>query len=327
VFVPGNRPHDEPRRDADDETGRPDWLTDDVFPFASRFLDLPQGRVHYADDGNGPALLLLHPPPATSFFFKPLMLALRGRFRLIAPDFPGFGLSETAASFHGTLAAYSRFVGDFTAALGLDDVTLMLTGESGPVGLHAAARDPDRYRALVLADTFGFPLTGRGRLAQFMVRFVVPSWPSRWLNRRLNLFPWIVSTLGAYRNPLPRADRAAYRRLFATHQQRDRIVEWLRQLGTGRDFLEEVESGVRERLADKDVLLVFGQFDPARLLGFRGRFARLFPRAQLAVIAREEHFPALGSAKLVADAILGWREAVPEEVEPCPPSVALRAVP
>jgi haloalkane dehalogenase len=308
-------------------SGRPEWLDQAVFPFPSHFVELPQGMIHYVEDGTGPVLLLLHPAPATAFFYKNLLLELRGHFRLIAPDFPGFGLSEPSPSWGATLEGYSRFVNDFVSALRLDDVTLLVTDASGPVGLHAAGRLSRRYQALVLADTFGFPLRGRARLVQFILRYVVSSPPVRWANRRFNLFPWLVTTLGAFRNPLPGADRKAYRRLFASGEQRDRAIDWLRQLGAGRRFLESVEAGIRERLAAKDVLLLYGQFDPTRLVGFPGRFRRLFPRAKTVIIPWEEHFPVLGSAKAVASAILSWRDEPPEETAPCPATAPLKAVP
>jgi haloalkane dehalogenase len=194
--------------------------------------------------------------------------------------------------------------------LQLDNVILFVTDASGAVGVHAAGQVSERYTGLILADTFAFPLRGRFRLVQFVLRFLLQLWPVRWANRRLNLFTWLVSTLAPYKNPLPKEDRKAYRRLFATHEQRDLILDWFGQLGSNQRFLEATEAGIRGPLADKKVLLVFGQFDPMRLIGSLRRLRQLFARSTSAIIPWEEHFPVLGSAKQVASAILDWRDKV-----------------
>ena len=79
------------------ETPRQDiWWDPALYPFESRFLDLPAGRVHYVDEGSGPVLLFLPPAPLWSFMYRQVILGLRGRFRCIALDFPGFGTFNLA---------------------------------------------------------------------------------------------------------------------------------------------------------------------------------------------------------------------------------------
>lgn len=53
-------------------TARPDWVSDDLFPFESRFLDLPPDhRMHYIDEGEGEPIVFVHGNPAWSFLFRP----------------------------------------------------------------------------------------------------------------------------------------------------------------------------------------------------------------------------------------------------------------
>lgn len=66
-----------------------------LYPFKSNWVDLSDGsRVHYVDEGRGPVLLLLHGNPSWSFLYRNIIPRLSGQFRCIAPDLPGFGLSE-----------------------------------------------------------------------------------------------------------------------------------------------------------------------------------------------------------------------------------------
>src|SRR3954471_15014780 len=72
---------------------RPGWVPDDLYPFRSHYADLATARVHYLGEGRGPPLLLLHGNPTWSFLYRDVVAGLRDRFRCIAVDHPGFGLS------------------------------------------------------------------------------------------------------------------------------------------------------------------------------------------------------------------------------------------
>ena len=79
--------------------GRPDWVSDTLFPFESRFFDTPDGqRMHYVDEGSGAPIVFVHGNPAWSFEFRQLIEGLRSEYRCIAPDHIGFGLSSRSSS-------------------------------------------------------------------------------------------------------------------------------------------------------------------------------------------------------------------------------------
>ena len=78
----------------------PLWLDRTIYPFQNRSLDLEWNTVHYVDEGQGPVLLLLHGNATYSFLYRHIIRTLSGRFRCIALDYPGFGLS-TARDGYG----------------------------------------------------------------------------------------------------------------------------------------------------------------------------------------------------------------------------------
>lgn len=79
-------------------TARPDWVSDDLFPFESRFLDLPPDhRMHYIDEGEGEPIVFVHGNPAWSFEFRHPVRELRSAYRCVALDHIGFGLSSRSA--------------------------------------------------------------------------------------------------------------------------------------------------------------------------------------------------------------------------------------
>src|SRR3972149_3800851 len=69
-----------------------DWHP--LYPFQSHEIHLNGLRYHYLDEGSGPVLLLVHGNPTWSFMWREIVLALRGEYRLIAPDHIGCGLSD-----------------------------------------------------------------------------------------------------------------------------------------------------------------------------------------------------------------------------------------
>jgi haloalkane dehalogenase len=123
---------------------RPPWLDERLFPCRSRFLELDGCRVHYIDEGDGSPLLLLHGNPTWSFLYRDIVKGLRDRFRCVALDYPGFGLSTARAGYGFTPAEHANIVERFLLTLDLRDVTLMVQDWGGPIGLGAASKHSER---------------------------------------------------------------------------------------------------------------------------------------------------------------------------------------
>jgi len=88
--------------------GRPSWVPADLYPFDSHFKDINGSLVHYLDEGSGPPLILLHGNPTWSFLYRDIITGLRDRYRCIAVDYPGFGLSRTAPTYGYTPAEHTH---------------------------------------------------------------------------------------------------------------------------------------------------------------------------------------------------------------------------
>lgn len=129
-----------------------------LFDVDHRFLDLPSGaRIHYVDEGAGPTLLFLHGNPSWSFQWRELIQGLRGSYRCVALDYPGFGWSEGAKGFGFTPREESLVVEEFVDRLGLRDVTLVMQDWGGPIGLGFAERRPQLVKGFVLGSTWAWP--------------------------------------------------------------------------------------------------------------------------------------------------------------------------
>src|SRR5262249_42237933 len=130
---------------------RPAWIDNELFPFESRFVEIDGCRVHYIDEGHGPPILFVHGNPTWSFLYRELIVQLEERFRCIALDHPGFGLSVARPDYRFTAAEHTNVLTRFIEALDLTELTVMGQDWGGPIGLGAAARQPERIAALVIA--------------------------------------------------------------------------------------------------------------------------------------------------------------------------------
>jgi haloalkane dehalogenase len=258
--------------------------------------------LSFVDAGRGPVMLFVHGAPAWSFTWRGVIARLRDRFRCIAPDLPGFGLSP-ARQPRPSLRTAAAAVETLLQGLDLRDVVLVANDTGGPVGFGAAARRPERFAGLVAVSTCAFPLDDF--LAMRAAVWTFSSAPARVLNRLLNLVPRAVTSFGTPGRRWTDAERAAYLKPFADRALRDRNIRLLRALLDERDFLRATEDGLR-RIADRPLLAIFGEKDAARRAGFPARFARLFPDFTEHVVPRAMHFPHEDDPDDVAATIDGW---------------------
>ena len=110
-------------------------------------------EIFYREAGpaDAPVVLLLHGFPTSSHMFRNLIPALADRYRVIAPDYPGFGLSAMPdrASFTYSFAAYADLVDALLEKLGVTRYALYVMDYGAPVGFRLALKHPERVTALV----------------------------------------------------------------------------------------------------------------------------------------------------------------------------------
>jgi pimeloyl-ACP methyl ester carboxylesterase len=110
-------------------------------------------KVFYraAGDPSAPVVLLLHGFPTSSFMFRELIPRLANRFRVIAPDLPGFGFTEVPEQRKYTYSfdALARTIDAFTGALGLNRYAIYVFDYGAPTGLRLAMAHPERVSAIV----------------------------------------------------------------------------------------------------------------------------------------------------------------------------------
>ena len=124
------------------------------------------GAIAYHDEGSGPAVVLLHGFPLSSYVWRGLIPALAARHRVLAPDLLGLGASDKPAGAPLDIRAQAGYVTELLAHLAIDRVALI--GHSTGGGIAQLLVDGrDDVEALVLIDSIAFdrwPTEGIGEI-------------------------------------------------------------------------------------------------------------------------------------------------------------------
>ncbi|MBL1292283.1 MAG: alpha/beta hydrolase [Thiotrichales bacterium] len=122
-------------------------------PISFRTAKVDEQGIFYREAGpkDAAVLLLLHGFPTSSHMFRDLIPQLADRYRVIAPDLPGFGFSTAADREHFayTFENLSDVISRFTETLGLDRYAVYVFDYGAPVGLRLALRHPERVTAII----------------------------------------------------------------------------------------------------------------------------------------------------------------------------------
>lgn len=117
------------------------------------FQQVGDVEMFYREAGprDAPVILLLHGFPTASHMFRDLMPLLADRFRVIAPDLPGFGKTKSPPreAFSYTFDNLASVIKEFTVAMALERYALYIFDYGAPVGLRLAMRHPEKVSAIV----------------------------------------------------------------------------------------------------------------------------------------------------------------------------------
>jgi len=287
-------------------TARPDWVSDDLFPFESRFLALPPDhRMHYIDEGEGEPIVFVHGNPAWSFLFRHPVRELRSGFRCIALDHIGFGLSSRSARREDHRPeSHARRLAALLDHLDLRGITLFMNDWGGPIGLDFARRHPERVKRLVIANTWCWPVGDDFHFRSFS--FLMSSWIGQYLLRHHNIFVnRVMPRAVGDRSALTPEIMAHYRGAQPSPAARAASAALPGYIVGASDWLRSIWQE-RAAFADKPALILWGLKD----IAFRRKELERWKSALRDVEVREfedcGHFVAEEAPGRVVEAIRGF---------------------
>ena len=271
---------------------RPDpaWLDQTAYPFRSRYLSVSAGEMHYVDEGQGDAILLVHGTPTWSFEFRHLIASLSAHHRCVAPDHFGFGLSDRPPAFAYTPEAHAAALGEFVDRLGLDRFTLVVHDFGAPIGLPLALRSPSPVQRLVIMNAFAWPIDDDLKLARGAR--LLGGAAGRLLYRYANASQRLVMP-SAYgdRRKLTTAIHQQYLEVFRDRGARVQVLHALAKALLGsRAFYQSLLDRLPS-LRQVPTLLVWGMKDNAFQPYQLARWQALLPHADTVALEHAGHWP------------------------------------
>lgn len=117
---------------------------------ASRFINIDGVRIHFRDEGEGPAVLLLHANFANLIGWDPWVEALQDAYRVVRLDMTSHGLTGPDPTGDYTTKRTLEIVEKFADAMQLDRFSIGGTSMGGTVAIHYAHQHPERIETLIL---------------------------------------------------------------------------------------------------------------------------------------------------------------------------------
>ncbi|WP_212748435.1 alpha/beta fold hydrolase [Maribacter algarum] len=132
----------------------PKWLDRKEYPFESNYFQLPIGKMHYLDEGQGENIVMVHGNPGWSFEFRNIVKELSKSHRCIVPDHIGFGLSDKPYDWEYLPENHAKNFELLMDSLNLDNILLVVNDWGGPIGLSYALKHPEKIKKLVIMNTW-----------------------------------------------------------------------------------------------------------------------------------------------------------------------------
>jgi haloalkane dehalogenase len=258
-----------------------------LYPFSSHALDLDGLSYHYLDEGAGEPVVMVHGNPSWSFYYRNLVLALRGRYRCIVPDHIGCGFSDKPGDdrYDYTL---SRRVDDLERLIDSLDlvgkITLVLHDWGGMIGMGYAARHPERIGRIVLLNTAAFHLPKEKKFP-LGLKICRDTPLGTLLVRGFNAFSVGASMVGCKKNPMSEDLKRAYRSPYDSWANRIATLRFVQDIplvpgDRNYELVSEIASGL-ERFSELPISIFWGELDFVFDTTFLDEWKRRFPKARV----------------------------------------------
>lgn len=195
------------------------------YPFPSHYFSYNGHRLHYLAEGKGKVIVMVHGNPTWSFYYRKLVTLLSEKYRVIAPDHMGCGLSDKPQQYDYTLKNHISALNHLLDHLKIDNYSLVVHDWGGPIGIGCGVRKPERVDKLLLFNTAAF----RSTRIPFRIRICRYPFIGSLIVRGLNGF-CLPATFMAVNKRLPADVKKGYLQPYNSWANRVAINAFVRDI-------------------------------------------------------------------------------------------------
>jgi pimeloyl-ACP methyl ester carboxylesterase len=279
-------------------------------PYEINTLAVDGIEIFYRSSGSkdAPVLLLLHGFPSSSHQYRNLIPLISHKYRVIAPDYPGFGFTSVPASrsYVYSFANIANTISAFLDALNITKFSMFIFDYGAPVGLRIALKRPDAIQAIISQNGNAYE-EGLGG----------PHWAPRreyWATGDSKLREAIRAksltfaatkaqyTTGTTKTVQPESYTLDWA-LMSTLEKQEIMLDLLKDYGTNVQLYPEFQKYFRE--SQVPLLAAWGKNDPSFIPPGAWAFQRDLPKAEV-VLLDAGHFAAESDTEEIAGVMLDF---------------------
>ena len=235
------------------------WLNTKEYPFAHNYLSVDGAQLHYIDEGQGEVILFVHGTPSWSFEFRNVIKHLSKKYRCIALDHIGFGLSDKPAGYDYSIQNHTATLLKLINHLQLNQFTMLVHDFGGIIGLAAAEQIPEKISKLIILNTWCRSIQDEPEYKKMKGILGSPLMP--FLYRYFNFSAkYILPAAFGERSRLTPEVHQQYLKPFGNAGERNGTVAFAKSLLRDQDYYESIGK-MLPVLKNKPVLIIWGMKD------------------------------------------------------------------
>lgn len=281
------------------------WLDKSEYPFSPNYFNINSHRLHYVDEGQGDIVLFVHGTPSWSFDYRNVIKRLSLRFRCIAIDHMGFGLSDKPEHYDYSTQNHSATLEQFVLQNDLRNITLVVHDFGGPIALNVAINHPERIKNLVVLNSWLW--SSETDPDYIKLRRVLRSPLLPFLYRYLNFSARFVMPSSFGTRKLSGILLKQYTGPFGNSTERNGTLAFAKSLLNDQHWFEGLWQK-KVGISAKPALFIWGMADPVISPKYLDKFISGFVNSTVLKLAGCGHFPQEERSSETAEAILNFLE-------------------
>ncbi len=277
------------------------------YPFTPRQIKLNGHELSYLDEGQGPVVVMLHGNPTWSYYYRNLVLLLRDRFRIIAPDHMGCGLSSKPRNYPYQLDTHIRNVEQLLTSLEIKKFSLIVHDWGGAIGMGVAANRAQDIETLVILNTAAF----RSHRIPLRIRICRTPFLGDFLVRGLNGFAKAALVM-AVSKPLESDIAGGYLAPYNSWKNRIGVLRFVQDIPLSeRDISYQTLMSIENslfRFKKTPMLLLWGGRDFCFTTHFYEQWLQRFPEAEPHFFKEAGHYVLEDAFEQIAPILVAFYE-------------------